>query len=275
MSQPSGWYDDPQDPALLRYWDGVMWTDHTTPKRSPSAAGSSAGRAPDVPAYGSPPPPPAQGYPTAPPQYDQPPTAYGYGAAPQAPWSSAGPTARDGTPLADWWQRLLARLLDNILLGVVVLVVGFPWLSGLAAEMGDFFDEALRDAEAGITTVPDTTALSEALIGYIVPLTFLNIAVSVLYETFFLMRSGATPGKKALGITVRRVERPGALRLSEALRRQAIPVGCAVLSLVPVVSLLATLAQLLDNLWLLWDPRRQTWHDKVADTLVVRVPRLR
>ena len=26
MSAPSGWYDDPQDPTHLRYWDGVLWT---------------------------------------------------------------------------------------------------------------------------------------------------------------------------------------------------------------------------------------------------------
>ncbi|MBO3181743.1 DUF2510 domain-containing protein, partial [Dermatophilus congolensis] len=28
-ARPSGWYDDPDDPELLRYWDGVLWTEHT------------------------------------------------------------------------------------------------------------------------------------------------------------------------------------------------------------------------------------------------------
>lgn len=32
----AAWYYDPGDPALLRYWDGCRWTDHTTPV--PSAA---------------------------------------------------------------------------------------------------------------------------------------------------------------------------------------------------------------------------------------------
>ena len=26
-------------------------------------------------------------------------------------------------------------------------------------------------------------------------------------------------------------------------------------------------------LWMLWDPERQTWHDRVAGTYVVKVPR--
>lgn len=31
---PSGWFDDPEDPTLLRYWDGNQWTEHRTPKAS-------------------------------------------------------------------------------------------------------------------------------------------------------------------------------------------------------------------------------------------------
>lgn len=46
MSQiPEGWYSDPDNPALQRYWDGADWTQHTAPA-APTTAGS-------------PPPPPA------------------------------------------------------------------------------------------------------------------------------------------------------------------------------------------------------------------------
>ncbi|WP_307101949.1 DUF2510 domain-containing protein [Arthrobacter globiformis] len=31
MSVPAGWYNDPQDPALVRYWDGIQWTAHIQP----------------------------------------------------------------------------------------------------------------------------------------------------------------------------------------------------------------------------------------------------
>ena len=49
MTQPSGWYDDPQNPENLRYWDGVTWTAHTTPKKSPTADQSTIGLPQDVP----------------------------------------------------------------------------------------------------------------------------------------------------------------------------------------------------------------------------------
>gem|GEM_PF-1182054 len=31
-STPAAWYDDPDDPTQLRYWDGQAWTDHRSPK---------------------------------------------------------------------------------------------------------------------------------------------------------------------------------------------------------------------------------------------------
>ena len=37
--QSPGWYDDPEDPQQLRYFDGVVWTRHTTPRSTrPSSA---------------------------------------------------------------------------------------------------------------------------------------------------------------------------------------------------------------------------------------------
>ena len=32
---PAGWYLDPSAPALLRYWDGATWTQHTAPRSMP------------------------------------------------------------------------------------------------------------------------------------------------------------------------------------------------------------------------------------------------
>ena len=27
----AGWYTDNADPSILRWWDGIQWTAHTTP----------------------------------------------------------------------------------------------------------------------------------------------------------------------------------------------------------------------------------------------------
>lgn len=30
---PPGWYQDPRDPSMMRWWDGATWTDAAQPRR--------------------------------------------------------------------------------------------------------------------------------------------------------------------------------------------------------------------------------------------------
>ena len=48
----AGWYPDPQDARLLRYWDGSQWTGHTSPAQP--ADGSPAQAAPSAMAESAP-----------------------------------------------------------------------------------------------------------------------------------------------------------------------------------------------------------------------------
>ena len=32
---PADWYDDPEDATKYRYWDGIRWTEHRSPKQVP------------------------------------------------------------------------------------------------------------------------------------------------------------------------------------------------------------------------------------------------
>jgi uncharacterized RDD family membrane protein YckC len=95
------------------------------------------------------------------------------------------------------------------------------------------------------------------------------MVLGLVYETFCLGRWGATPGKRTLGISVRRWSSGGPLPWSTVARRVGFLYGLAVVSLVPLVGILALLACLLNVLWPAWDSRRQALHDKVADTVVI------
>jgi len=53
MTHAAGWYADPDDPALIRYWDGRAWTEQRRPRPSWAGPGRSgpvgAGGAPATP----------------------------------------------------------------------------------------------------------------------------------------------------------------------------------------------------------------------------------
>lgn len=253
-----GWYDDPQDPTLLRYYDGILWTAHTTTKVSPTAAQSTIGHAHEVQSAAS----------------HAPVHGTHQGAPPLAGWAT-GPYAGtqsgilpSGVRLAAWWQRLLARIIDVIITSIIALVVSTPWLGPLLTAFGDYLDASVTAAEAG-TDPPSMIAFQTEIAGLMTPITIATLLVGLAYETLFLTWKGATPGKMMLGMQVRRSDGTTPIQLVGALRRQVIQVGTSMLAFVPVVGLLGSVLSLVDSIWLLFDPRRQCLHDKVADTVVV------
>ena len=106
-----------------------------------------------------------------------------------------------------------------------------------------------------------------------VPIAVISVLVSLVYQTVFLTTRGATPGKMVVGTVVRRVGGPGKLTVVDALKRQLIDIATTIGSLVPLLGLFAPVVRFLDPAWLLWDPKRQCLHDKVADTVVVLATR--
>ncbi len=294
MSQRAGWYDDPESPENLRYFDGVIWTTHTTPRTSPSAAPTSAmprqapasvptqqvPQAPSAPTpgWGAAPAPPqdreyGQQYAPQPPQQGgQPgyPLAPTYGSAPGPYGAALGlKTTPDGVPLASYGQRVGAYLLDAVILAVATGLIGSYWIYQFAQWYLGWINDLVQNTEAGQQPAINQSDLTSQITGHLWPIALVSFVVTLVYNVAFLTTKGATPGKMALGIAVRLRERPGPLRLVDALRRQAIFVVNSLLGLVPLVSLLASLLGLLDLLWPLWDDKRQALHDKIARTNVV------
>ena len=104
------------------------------------------------------------------------------------------------------------------------------------------------------------------ILQYAFAASIIGLLISGAYEVFFLSRSGATPGKKIVGISVRLRDRAGPPTMKAVLLRT----GCIL-----VLSVISSLAYLLDVLWPLWDDKKQAIHDKAAATNVVVGPRPR
>ncbi|QIM23071.1 RDD family protein [Phycicoccus sp. HDW14] len=265
MSTPTaaGWYDDPDDPSQLRYFDGVVWSSHTTSRVSPTAASSTIGHSPDVrPAAER-----HQGEHGWQQGAARPEAGSGWSSAPGA--SSVRPGERrlpDGAVLAEWWRRLLARVVDAIIVNIVGGLLSLPFLGPLLDAFDTWFSAAL---EGGTGSQPDPAVIQAAVAEVALPVTLVGLAVALVYEVGFLVWRSATPGKMLLGTVVRPVEAAGPVTLPVALRRQAIKVVSELLSLNALLGLAGFLLSVVDPAWLLRDPRRQTLHDKVAETVVV------
>jgi uncharacterized RDD family membrane protein YckC len=293
MTQPSGWYDDPQDPSQLRYWDGVVWSSHVSPKISPTVQQSTIGMPYGVtPAaarghsdgtHGAQGPlaakdgfaSPQQGQPGQWPEYGQDQDQYGQpqnqrGQVPQG-WQSHPATTPDGVALSGWWKRVLARFLDNIIVSFVALPLTFvPYKNALTPVM-TYLQEVFDAAKSGSSSMPAEFSSAE-LASSLLLVSLILLAVRMVYEVAFLTTKGATPGKMVVGISVRLRDRPGPLPLVAALKRSAVMESGGVVALVPVVGSLGSLFTLMDGLWPLWDDKKQAIHDKVAATNVVVGP---
>ena len=251
MSTPAGWYDDPGAPGSgsLRWWDGAVWTEHVAPR--PTMAAQPA--QPTVAAQ--PAQPTASGYPAAYPMGLQ--VAYGK------------PTATpDGVPLANVWLRLAAKIIDGVITGVLVLLLTAPFIPGLVRAYRDYFDELGTSTQRGSAADPFALYTDPGYYRWYIATIVAALVVSILYTVLFLRMKAGTPGKLMLGMRVRPWERPpqspsGGLTWGTSWLRW--------LGEVVPAQLTCGIYSLIDAAWCLWDPRRQTIHDKIARTVVVNV----
>jgi uncharacterized RDD family membrane protein YckC len=132
------------------------------------------------------------------------------------------------------------------------------------------------DVAPGATTGPDPTALAGfwiRFLGVVVDAIVLSLlvgwtrnqaisfVVSAAYFTYLhATPAGQTVGNRVCGIRVVDVRGGGNLDYGRALIRF-------------LMSYVSGVVIALGYLWMLWDPLRQTWHDKVANSVVVKADR--
>jgi len=261
--QPAGWYRDPlpanpDAPETERFWDGGNWTGQvrmgSRKQRAAWREEALAGRR----AYAR----------TLVERADA-------GDA-EAAFELAGPVeggtraaTADGDPLSGWWRRVFAYWIDSVLVSVLGIILSWRFLQQISEAMASYVDSSVRAAERGGST-PPVEPLADALVGPFLGITAVFVGLWFVYEVGFLKAFQGTPGKLALGLEVRLASAPGPLPWSAILLRYAAKLGVGWLAVVPLVAVLVWLYGLLDAVWPLGDPRRQSLHDKAARTQVVR-----
>lgn len=270
----AGWFDDPDDSEQLRYFDGILWTDHTTPRRTIWRKPEPTQPLAETTATGEQPAPLPSLY--APHQdagisrsqrHTNP-----YGAQPvgyQQPM--AAPSTSDGSPLASMSARFGAWLIDSCLTWALGLVLGGYLLWRGLGNYPEIIGEALREQ----LPATDAAALAERVqfdLTWLGMFAVLQLVIGVGYHSYFLSRTGATIGKRAAGISVRLAERPGVLTPADAMRRSLLRPVLFLFVSTPGLGLLAAPLSVFEAAAGTWHPMRQTLHDRIGRTVVVRGP---
>jgi uncharacterized RDD family membrane protein YckC len=142
--------------------------------------------------------------------------------------------------MAKWWQRLVAFVIDLLILAVPNSII----ISVIAG----------NELSAGVSGPPVGSTVWEAI--------GVALVVSLGYFSFLDGgRAGQTVGKMAVGIAVRDVDTGGAVGAGRALLRR----------LFFFATYIGLILFVLNALSPLWDARRRAWHDKLGRSCVVSV----
>jgi uncharacterized RDD family membrane protein YckC len=159
-------------------------------------------------------------------------------AAGGVPWANvysdviASSTA-GGYSYAGFWIRVVANVIDSLIILVPVLLIYFALLAATAASAQD-----------------STQAQS-----YISVYRLLSAAISFGYFVYF-WTLGSTPGMRLIGI-----------RVADQSTFQSIGLGKAVLRYIGY--LISSFCCLIGFIWVAFDGHKQGWHDKIGGTVVI------
>ena len=212
-------------------------------------------------------PPPQQGWQSQPQQPGPPPAGGGMGSS-MPSWTSnitdrntiAGPA---GTALGSVGERVVALIIDQIILGVVGFV--------LFSILGNVFTETRTENVFGIP-VPVTTI---SPIGNIVTVLILIVISAGYYIYQWTRMNGQTIGMRLFKLSVRDHDTGGVISQNQAIYRWGALAWPNIAYFLPFAGFLISLLGLAWYIFLLvttaQDPQRQGWHDKFAKTVVAKL----
>jgi uncharacterized RDD family membrane protein YckC len=182
-------------------------------------------------------PPGASYQPPAQPSYSPPPAPLQY-AAPQMYGTQ--------TTYAGFWIRLVARFIDVLILGIPFAILFFVFLAigGALARTSDTSNQNAQGAAAA------------AFGGFFILLYLFAVAVQIGYWIYFWGTTGSTLGMRLLRLRVIDANNGG-------------PIGYGRAAVRFLMSIVNTWACYIGWIWVAFDPRKQGWHDKVANSVVI------
>ncbi|MEO7588011.1 MAG: RDD family protein [Arachnia sp.] len=237
-SPPPGWYPDPAGSGGERYWDGGNWSQVTRP-----AGGMAAGQAPQQ---------------AQPAQYGA--TSYGQAPQGQASYAQAsyGPGVVRQPVLAGFWWRVLAAILDNI-----ILAIPLGFVQRLVA--GDAIDTLtlwFTDWAVAVSQNLAPPPLPEGVTSPLYLYLFVSMVLLVVYRTVLVALQGGTLGQLITGLRV--VPDGGQLGTRPSWGTSGVRgVTAVVFGQIPLLNLI-------DPLSMLFSTKKQTLHDRIAHTVVIK-----
>ena len=144
-----------------------------------------------------------------------------------------------------FWRRAMAFSIDKIILfftSLFILIIGALALSiGFLSHYRDMLPERFEEITITFTLIYLLT----------------TVLISMFYFTYFHGAAGQTPGKMIFGLKV--VQTTG----------EHMTFGLAFLRWVGYI--ISAFVFYLGFIWILFDAKKQGWHDKIAGTVVIRV----
>lgn len=171
-------------------------------------------------------------------------------------YAARQPLQYSSQQFAGFWSRFLGYVLDGFLYGLLMAVFVIPGSVLIANALDDcrFIDRVDGTTEL---VCDDGQVQGGLLAGGIALMVVGAIIVAILYLRA-LGRTGQTWGRRIAGVKVVRQDDGQPIGVGKALGRQLF------------AGLVSAQIIYLGYLWMLWDDRNQTWHDKIIGSVVVK-----
>jgi len=146
---------------------------------------------------------------------------------------------------AGFWRRFIAYMIDGFIIGVIFIILMF--IAGIA-----FFAGTISSgSNAWMAEINNP----EIMVSYTLWFWFFSTLINIAYFTYFHGSTGRTPGKMLLGLQV------------VSLDGSRISFGIAFLR--SIGYLVSSIVFCLGYIWIGFDRKKQGWHDKIANTVVI------